>query len=225
MGETSTAKELAAGSVGGIVQVLTGQPFDTVKVRLQTGSASAGELIKSLIRSEGIGGFYRGTLAPLVGVGACVSLQFAGLQNAKEFFKTPGNPLTPMQFFLAGAFGGLVNSVLSGPIEHVRCRLQVQTTESLGSGALVKSIIQNHGVSALYKGQSVTMLREAFGYGFYFATYEMLVANEMEANQITDRSGVSPLKQIMFGGLAGIPRIFLITKAIPCGGLPILLTR
>jgi len=32
------AKDLFAGSVGGAVQVLTGQPFDIVKVRMQRDS-------------------------------------------------------------------------------------------------------------------------------------------------------------------------------------------
>jgi solute carrier family 25 carnitine/acylcarnitine transporter 20/29 len=35
---SKTVKDLTAGTVGGIAQVLVGQPFDIVKVRMQTAS-------------------------------------------------------------------------------------------------------------------------------------------------------------------------------------------
>jgi hypothetical protein len=67
---------------------------------------------------------------PLVGIGACVSLQFAGLAACKNYFKAQNarsgklNPadLTPSQLYLAGAGGGILNSVVSGPVEHIRIR-------------------------------------------------------------------------------------------------------
>lgn len=68
-------KDVFAGTCGGIAQVLSGQPFDTTKVRLQ--SAPEGtysgtlDVVKKLLKNEGFAGFYKGTLTPLVGVGAC----------------------------------------------------------------------------------------------------------------------------------------------------------
>ncbi|KAF6057988.1 Mitochondrial carrier family protein [Candida parapsilosis] len=73
--------------MGGIAQVLVGQPFDCVKVRLQSAPEGtyngALDVIKQLIKNEGFAGFYKGTLTPLVGVGACVSVQF----SVNEFMK------------------------------------------------------------------------------------------------------------------------------------------
>ena len=74
-----TMTELFAGSVGGITQVLTGQPFDTVKVRLQTQTgiySSVGDAVSKIWGKEGLYGFYKGSLVPLVGIGACVSMYF-----------------------------------------------------------------------------------------------------------------------------------------------------
>ncbi|KAJ1555679.1 Mitochondrial carrier protein ymc2, partial [Cladochytrium tenue] len=68
---SQTVKELFAGSVGGIAQVLTGQPFDTVKVRLQTQPgkyASALDCVRQTYQHEGFRGFYKGTLTPLIGI-------------------------------------------------------------------------------------------------------------------------------------------------------------
>jgi solute carrier family 25 carnitine/acylcarnitine transporter 20/29 len=123
-----TVKELFAGSVGGITQVLTGQPFDTVKVRLQTQShlyKGVGDCVSKIIKQEGVYGFYKGTLTPLIGVGACVSIQFGALEYMKRYFSKTNsnkNSLSLSQLFLAGAASGIANSVLSGPIEHIRTR-------------------------------------------------------------------------------------------------------
>lgn len=57
-----------------MVQVLSGQPFDTVKVRLQTQASQYSgilDCVKKTYQNEGIVGFYKGTLTPLVGIGAC----------------------------------------------------------------------------------------------------------------------------------------------------------
>jgi len=53
-----------------------GQPFDIVKVRLQTSTAYPNALsaAASIWKNEGSVAFYKGTLTPLLGIGACVSV-------------------------------------------------------------------------------------------------------------------------------------------------------
>lgn len=48
----------------GIAQALIGQPFDTIKVRLQSSNKAltTGECIKNLIKHEGPLAFYKGKL-------------------------------------------------------------------------------------------------------------------------------------------------------------------
>ncbi|KND00658.1 organic acid transporter [Spizellomyces punctatus DAOM BR117] len=218
-----TAKELFAGSVGGIVQVLSGQPFDTVKVRLQTQPrenplySGIGDCVKKIVKNEGFSGFYKGTLTPLIGVGGCVSIQFGALEYVKRSFTsynrsagsaTPDHLSMP-QLFLAGAASGIANSVLSGPIEHVRTRLQVQGSSTSGgkptySGPLdfARKVAGEHGVNALYKGQAVTMVREFFGYGAYFATYEWLMQRTMKSEG-KRRDQIETWKQCLYGAMAG----------------------
>ncbi|KAF9356345.1 Mitochondrial carrier protein ymc2 [Mortierella sp. AD094] len=144
-------KDCASGTVGGFLQVFVGQPFDTVKVRLQTMPAPlpgqaplyTGTLdcVKKTLSKEGIKGFYKGTTTPLVGVGACVSIQFVTLQAMKRYYNNQNGPsangfLSNSQLYLAGAASGITNSIISGPVEHIRTRLQVQT----GAAPAVKAI-------------------------------------------------------------------------------------
>ncbi|KAF9316426.1 Mitochondrial carrier protein ymc2 [Podila horticola] len=135
-------KDCASGTIGGFLQVFVGQPFDTVKVRLQTMPAPlpgqapkyTGTLdcVKQTLAKEGLKGFYKGTTTPLVGVGACVSIQFVTLQAMKRYYNDKNGPaangfLTNSQLYIAGAASGITNSIISGPVEHIRTRLQVQT--------------------------------------------------------------------------------------------------
>ncbi|CAL8577968.1 carrier protein ymc1 [Xanthoria parietina] len=77
-GAKQTFKELFAGAAGGVAQVLIGQPFDIVKVRLQTTTRYTGALdgATQILKHEGPLAFYKGSLTPLVGIGACVSSIF-----------------------------------------------------------------------------------------------------------------------------------------------------
>lgn len=105
------------------------------------------------------------------------------------------------QLFLAGAASGTANSILSGPIEHIRTRLQVQNNATApdtykGPVDLVKRVFAQHGIAGIYKGQGITITREFFGYGMYFLAYEWLIQRDMEKNQYK-RNQVSIWKQMM----------------------------
>lgn len=228
-GALQTAKDLAAGAAGGIAQVLIGQPFDIVKVRLQTTTTypSALAAATSIYKNEGALAFYKGTLTPLIGIGACVSVQFGAFHQARRWFDArnardlyPGDavlaaagaatppPLSYGQYYAAGAFAGVANSVISGPIEHVRIRLQ---TQPHGAARLYNGPIdcaRKMGVAAggilpgLYRGEAVTILREAQAYGCWFLAFEWMMNRDAARNNIS-RKEVPSYKVAFYGGLAG----------------------
>jgi solute carrier family 25 carnitine/acylcarnitine transporter 20/29 len=210
-----TLKDLFAGAVGGVAQVLLGQPFDIVKVRLQTTQQYTGALdaATQIYRNEGAAAFYKGTLTPLIGIGACVSVQFGGFHYARRAFEAQntakyGSPqLSYSQYYAAGAFAGIANTVLSSPIEHIRIRLQTQPhgANRLYNGPIdcVRKLSAHQGVLAgVYRGTAVTYLREAQAYGVWFTTFEYLMNADAARNNIK-RDDISTLKGAMYGGLAG----------------------
>ncbi|EDR11557.1 uncharacterized protein LACBIDRAFT_183526 [Laccaria bicolor S238N-H82] len=216
---SKTAKDLTAGTVGGIAQVLVGQPFDIVKVRMQTASKGTytGMLhcAGGILKNEGPLAFYKGTLTPLLGIGVCVSIQFGALEYAKRLFAAQnlaagkggeaGKTLGGGQLFTAGVFAGLANGVVSGPVEHIRIRLQTQSNTNptyKGPYDAIKKIYSQHGIAGIYKGQAVTLLREASGYGVYFLAYEKLVQWEMGKKGIR-RDQISPANAVLYGASAG----------------------
>ncbi|KAI0458838.1 mitochondrial carrier domain-containing protein [Xylaria acuta] len=233
-GSLDTAKDLFAGAVGGIAQVLIGQPFDIVKVRLQTTTqySSALNAATTIYAKEGPLAFYKGTLTPLLGIGACVSIQFGAFGYAKRYFETANaaaaaaarssslpsgaklnkekdkdKDLSYGQYYAAGAFAGVANSVISGPIEHVRIRLQTQPhgAARLYAGPLdcVRKLSAGGGVlRGLYRGEAVTVLREAQAYGLWFLAFEWMMSADAARNGIA-RNEVPAYKVALYGGLAG----------------------
>ncbi|KAI4858971.1 mitochondrial carrier [Hypoxylon rubiginosum] len=212
-GALSTAKDLFAGAVGGVAQVLIGQPFDIVKVRLQTTTAysSALNAATTIYAKEGALAFYKGTLTPLLGIGACVSIQFGAFGWARRYFENAngaGQQLSYGQYYAAGAFAGVANSVISGPIEHVRIRLQTQPhgADRLYSGPLdcVRKLSAHGGgvLRGLYRGEAVTIYREAAAYGMWFLTFEYLMNADAARNGLR-RAEVPAYKVALYGGLAG----------------------
>ncbi|KAG6879654.1 hypothetical protein C0992_000096 [Termitomyces sp. T32_za158] len=212
---SKTLKDLTAGTAGGVAQVLVGQPFDIVKVRMQTAPKGTYkgmvDCAGGILKNEGPLAFYKGTLTPLLGIGVCVSIQFGALEWTKRYFAEQnrrngkGSLLTGSQLFTAGVFAGLANGVVSGPVEHIRIRLQTQSnTNPLYAGPwdAIKKIYSGYGIAGIYKGQAVTLLREASGYGIYFLTYEKIVQWEMK-NKGIRRDQINPLNAVLYGAIAG----------------------
>ncbi|KAH8724577.1 mitochondrial carnitine/acylcarnitine carrier protein [Phaeosphaeriaceae sp. PMI808] len=214
-GLSRTLKDLFAGAVGGVAQVLIGQPFDIVKVRLQTTQQYTGALdaATKIYRNEGALAFYKGTLTPLFGIGACVSVQFGGFHYARRVLeaqneaKHGSSQLSYSQYYAAGAFAGIANTILSSPIEHIRIRLQTQPhgANRLYNGPIdcVRKLSAHQGVLAgLYRGTAVTYLREAQAYGMWFTSFEYLMNADAARNNIK-REDISTPKVALYGGLAG----------------------
>ncbi|KAJ3491268.1 hypothetical protein NLI96_g855 [Meripilus lineatus] len=216
---SKTVKDLTAGTAGGICQVMVGQPFDIVKVRMQTAPKGTykGMLhcAGGIFKNEGPLAFYKGTLTPLLGIGVCVSIQFGAMEYSKRYFGQQnrengvGGPngltLSGPQLFVSGVFAGLANGVVSGPVEHIRIRLQTQSaTKPVYAGPFdaMKKIYSGYGIRGIYKGQAVTLLREASGYGIYFWAYEKLMQREMASKGIR-RDQVNPANAVLFGAAAG----------------------
>ncbi|CAD6569635.1 MAG: hypothetical protein TREMPRED_005358 [Tremellales sp. Tagirdzhanova-0007] len=183
-GLTQTQKDLIGGSVGGIAQVLVGQPFDIVKVRVQTAApgtfASPLECARVLLKHEGPSGFYKGTLTPLLGIG---------------------------ELWASGAIAGVANTVIANPVEHIRIRLQTQPnniTPKLYDGPLdcAVKLYRAAGLGGVFKGQVSTMWRDGLGYGSYFLVYEWLVQRHLRMTG-AKRDEISPLWAVTYGAAAG----------------------
>lgn len=200
-------KDVAAGFIGGMTQVLIGQPADLVKIRLQTSPTptTSSEVIKLVLKKEGPLAFYKGTLAPLFGVGACVSLQFYGFHETKrQLLKHSGTSqlLLWPQTYIAGAMAGIVNTPITAPVEQLRILSQANT-KSLSLVETVRGIYKAQGFKGIYRGSAITLLRESQAYGVWFLTYETLIAYIQRTRGYNRREDITTPELLLAGALSG----------------------
>ncbi|KAK9452632.1 mitochondrial carrier domain-containing protein [Dipodascopsis uninucleata] len=201
-------KDITAGFVGGAVQVLIGQPFDLVKVRLQTGQFTTPvEAFRKTLTNEGPLAFYKGTLSPLFGVGVCVSIQFYAFHEARRFIlsSSKSDHLTLGQFYAAGAIAGIANSPITGPVEQIRILLQTQNDDKKlyhGPKDAIIKINKTEGLRGIFRGQGITILREAQAYGLWFLSFEFLM-QKIQNYYHVDREQIPAWKVAACGAAAG----------------------
>lgn len=208
-------KDVLSGTIGGIAQVMVGQPLDILKVRLQTSPQGTYtgmvDCATQIVKKEGPLAFYKGTLTPLLGVGACVSIQFGVVEALKRQFSASNvssghkADLSYGQFYLAGGIAGFANSFVAGPVEHVRIRLQTQPSPPLYRGPIdcIRQISSQSGLfHGIYRGQIPTFAREFHGMGMYFLTYEALVQHKLASSKIT-RAELPSSYAMFAGAMAG----------------------
>lgn len=167
---------------------MIGQPFDIVKVRLQTqkvGEAiytGAADCLSKIVKNEGGPlALWKGSVPPLIGVGAATSIQFGVNENTKAIMQniTGTTELSMPYVALCGSIAGLVNSVVSTPAEHIRIRMQSQGTMPnppyKSSMDCIKKIYGQSGLRGIYKGGVPTLWREGIAYAVYFSIYDWCI--------------------------------------------------
>uniref|UniRef100_A0A8C4VW02 Mitochondrial ornithine transporter 1 n=1 Tax=Gopherus evgoodei TaxID=1825980 RepID=A0A8C4VW02_9SAUR len=174
---------------GGVACVVSGQPFDTVKVKMQTfPTMYQGFLYCSVWTywQEGLPGLYQDTTPALLAnvaenavlfacYGFCQQLvrQLFGLSSVLE--------LSDLQSVLAGSFSSVFSSMVLCPAELVKCRMQaLHEIKVTGRTALAhhrcvsaKNIFQSEGLLGFFQSLTSTWLREVPGYFFFFGGYEV----------------------------------------------------
>jgi len=213
--QQSVFKDFVAGGVGGICLVVTGQPLDTIKVRLQTQSVAAPEYsgtydcFSKTVKKEGFRGLYKGMVTPLIGVTPMYALCFLGFGFGKKIqIKDPNEALTLPQFFKAGMVAGVFTTTVMVPGERIKCLLQIQSGDPKnakynGAWDCAKKVFAEEGLfRGLYKGTGATLLRDVPCSGAYFAGYEML--QRMLTPEGQSRSDISVVRTLFAGGCAGI---------------------
>ncbi|EMG48895.1 Mitochondrial ornithine carrier protein, putative, partial [Candida maltosa Xu316] len=173
-------KSFAAGGFGGICAVLTGHPFDLVKVRLQTGLYNSSvQCVKQTIAKDGLLGLYRGVLPPLLGVTPMFAVSFWGYDVGKrlvsQFTGKSIDTFEIKEISTAGFISAIPTTLVAAPFERVKVMMQIQEgTKSTSMGAVVAEMYRTGGIRSIFKGSAATLARDGPGSALYFATYEYL---------------------------------------------------
>lgn len=214
----TSVKQLIAGGVGGVCLILTGHPMDTIKVRIQTMSSPKPgtvapfngtlDCVRKTFEHEGLRGFYRGMLAPLIGatpVNAVIFFSYgAGVQLQTGASPTSVDMLSYRQIGLAGMLAGFNSALINAPVERIKCLLQVEqgtssTAKYKGFWDCTRKVFHDGGVRSLYRGVVATCMRDVPASGVYFLGYEWMKKNAPPSLQANPS-----VKTLAAGGIAGI---------------------
>ena len=186
--EVTFWQDFVAGGMAGTASVIVGHPMDTIKVRVQNSSAST-SLLSTIQEFGGVSSLFRGMGAPLSAAAIINAIVFSSYGLGSRLYDTYlVDPATyddldqthdPWQKAMTcGSFAGLVQCLIICPMEHVKCRLQVQHGKGSadymykGPFQATRGIVQNYGLQRLYQGWWSTAWREVPAFGLYFAVYD-----------------------------------------------------
>lgn len=131
-------EDFAAGAVGGVGITAVQHPGDSLKVLMQAAPSrhsSVVETARHVLRQHGVRGLYRGVTAPLSTVALVNAIVFWGYGHAKRAMGVEGGSgdrtMALTQVGIAGAFGGLANAPIVGPVELAKIRVQMQNADVL----------------------------------------------------------------------------------------------
>jgi len=227
--EVTFLQDFVAGGVAGCISIAVGHPFDTIKVRMQT-TSSKGSLLSNFSSYGGISSLFRGMGPPLSSAAVINAVIFATYgQSARlyddalsaGYFGTSNVAKDPIvKAVCCGGLTGFMQSVIVGPMEHIKCRLQIQHGKGTPDNVYrspsdaVRSILRTHGVRGLLRGWWITCVREVPGFGVYFGCYDYCktkITDHLSKQSANNQSSfsLSPsthglLAATVSGGIAGI---------------------
>jgi solute carrier family 25 (mitochondrial carnitine/acylcarnitine transporter), member 20/29 len=205
-------KRFLSGGVGGMCLVAVGHPFDTTKVKLQTSNEykSTMDAVRSIYLKEGIKGFYRGMLTPLVFVTPMYAVCFWGYDLGQKLVrygqKIPADePLNLFQISFAGGFSAIPTTALMTPIERIKVLLQTQKPDAVtgklpfkGPADVATHLVRTGGIQSLYRGTIATLVRDVPGSVAYFGMYEYVKKTFSKPGELNKGA-------VLFaGGMAGV---------------------
>ncbi|KAK0421308.1 hypothetical protein QR680_015171 [Steinernema hermaphroditum] len=190
------ARQLTAGGAAGLIEVCMMQPLDLIKTRLQIGGATqykgVADCFMKTLRHEGIPGFYKGILPPILAETPKRATKFFTFEQYRLIFDRPEIPQA-FSLSLAGLLCGFTEAIVICPFEVVKVRLQSEANVSLkeqkSTATVAREIIhsEGYGTSGIYRGLTATLGRHGVWNMVYFGCYHNL--KWMVPDKTTDPTG------------------------------------
>ncbi|MCJ1314610.1 hypothetical protein MMC25_008292 [Agyrium rufum] len=217
---TSAATNLIAGGSAGMMEALVCHPLDTIKVRMQLsrrarlpGAKRRGFLLtgRDIIRRETPLALYKGLGAVMTGITPKMAIRFTSYEWYKQALAgSVTGEVTGQATFIAGLAAGVTEAIaVVTPMEVVKIRLQAQhhsmsdpldVPKYRNAAHAVYTVIKEEGMGALYRGVSLTALRQGTNQAVNFTTYTEL-KQYLQSLQPTDQKSELPSYQTMAIGL------------------------
>jgi len=186
----SAATNLIAGGGAGMMEALACHPLDTIKVRMQLSrrarapGAPRRGFIKTgaeIVKRETPLGLYKGLGAVLTGIVPKMAIRFTSYEWYKQLLADKDGKVSGKGTFTAGLAAGVTEAVaVVTPMEVVKIRLQAQhhsmadpldVPKYRNAAHALYTVVKEEVVGALYRGVSLTTLRQGTNQAANFTAY------------------------------------------------------
>eukprot|EP00658_Telonema_sp_P-2_P049086 TRINITY_DN37326_c0_g1_i2.p1 TRINITY_DN37326_c0_g1~~TRINITY_DN37326_c0_g1_i2.p1 ORF type:complete len:226 (+),score=62.81 TRINITY_DN37326_c0_g1_i2:46-723(+) len=131
--------------------------------------------IRTILKEQGIAGFYRGVIPTTLRQASSVAVRFMLYKEVMGRLAPAGQKPSVWQQLFAGSLTGVASTLLNNPIDVVKSRLQSQDGGKpayRGTVHCLVSTARNEGMMALYRGTLPRMMKVSAGQAITFAAYE-----------------------------------------------------
>eukprot|EP00071_Canis_lupus_P044096 XP_022277653.1 mitochondrial 2-oxodicarboxylate carrier isoform X6 [Canis lupus familiaris] len=200
------SRQILAGGSAGLVEICLMHPLDVVKTRFQiqrcatdpNSYKSLGDSFRTIFRREGLFGFYKGVLPPILAETPKRAVKFFTFEQYKKLLGYVS--LSPaLTFAIAGLGSGLTEAIVVNPFEVVKvglqanrnkftevpgnpheCALQAQPSTMSYARHIIKT--EGLGLQGLNKGFTATLGRHGVFnmvyFGFYYNVKNIIPVNK-----------------------------------------------
>ncbi|KAL3802109.1 hypothetical protein HJC23_010865 [Cyclotella cryptica] len=188
--EGSTKKETMgiagmAGFMSGIAEAVVANPFQIIKVRLQSKEhlgkySNSFDCVKTVLREEGIAAFSIGIQATIIRNSIWNGVYFTTMFCIKEkTFLLSTNDQSRLQSTIFSLFTGFIAGVtataFNAPFDVLKSRIQGQCPKNVQYTSTLDAFIKigrREGISGLYKGFTPKAMRMGIGGAVAVTTFE-----------------------------------------------------
>eukprot|EP00592_Proboscia_alata_P000978 CAMPEP_0194373686 /NCGR_PEP_ID=MMETSP0174-20130528/22165_1 /TAXON_ID=216777 /ORGANISM="Proboscia alata, Strain PI-D3" /LENGTH=292 /DNA_ID=CAMNT_0039152927 /DNA_START=320 /DNA_END=1195 /DNA_ORIENTATION=+ len=214
MTEISHAREISrdvfSATLGSVFCCYTGQPMDTIKVRMQTKPTlytGIGKTLSLTVSNEGLVALWKGAIPTACGMAAENAVAFGFNEALKRAFPAPELPLTVgtnqtpdlLRPFVMGAVTAIPVSLVLLPSEVIKAKTQV-AIGTVSSREIMNSMMKQNGMRSFFVGMEAQMARDCSFYAVFFGGYELFCYGFQKFTpSIPDE-----LRYFLSGGFAGM---------------------
>uniref|UniRef100_A0A1I7T5E7 Calcium-binding mitochondrial carrier protein SCaMC-2 n=1 Tax=Caenorhabditis tropicalis TaxID=1561998 RepID=A0A1I7T5E7_9PELO len=184
--EITTFERLCAGSAAGAISQSAIYPMEVMKTRLalrKTGQLDRGiiHFAHKMYTKEGIRCFYKGYLPNLIGIIPYAGIDLAIYETLKRtyvrYYETKSSEPGVLALLACGTCSSTCGQLASYPFALVRTKLQAKTMTRYTSQpdtmfGQFKYILQNEGVTGLYRGITPNFLKVIPAVSISYVVYE-----------------------------------------------------
>ncbi|KAJ2547331.1 Mitochondrial succinate-fumarate transporter [Coemansia sp. RSA 1933] len=214
---------LLAGGAAGLAEATCCHPLDTIKVRMQLMSMQrmSPEAAKAasssflgvghrIVQREGILALYKGLGAVVSGIVPKMAIRFSSFELYKSWLAGTDGKVSTSAVFVAGLGAGTTEAVaVVTPMEVIKIRLQAQRHSTIDPMDIPKyrnavhaalTIVKEEGPMTLYRGVTLTALRQATNQAVNFTFYQEFKHIARRAQNLDE---LPSYQHLILGGVSG----------------------